>query len=83
MSALVLACPATNVRSTAGIVFVAGGEAQGTGPATSVKRLPAETRLGYLAAYLRSFTGQEPSDADVAHFSTFVMQARSRQTALK
>ncbi|TPL54326.1 TetR/AcrR family transcriptional regulator [Mesorhizobium sp. B2-4-6] len=44
---------------------------------------PAETRLGHLAAYLRSFTGQEPSDADVAHFSTFVMQARSRQTALK
>ena len=42
---------------------------------------PLETRLSHLAAYLRSFTGLEPTDADVAHFSAFVMQARERNAA--
>lgn len=42
---------------------------------------PLEARLSHLAAYLRSFTGLEPTEADVAHFSAFVMQARKRNTA--
>jgi AcrR family transcriptional regulator len=33
---------------------------------------PVEARVSHLAAYLRSFTGQEPSDADVAHFMRFI-----------
>lgn len=33
---------------------------------------PVETRISHLAAYLRAFTGQEPSDADVAHFMHFI-----------
>lgn len=41
-----------------------------------------EVRLSHLAAYLRSFTGQEPTDADVAHFSAFVMQARERSAKI-
>jgi hypothetical protein len=31
-----------------------------------------EARVSHLAAYLRSFTGQEPSDADVARFMRFI-----------
>jgi len=33
---------------------------------------PVEARVSHLAAYLRAFTGQEPSDADVAHFMHFI-----------
>ncbi|TIW16478.1 MAG: TetR/AcrR family transcriptional regulator [Mesorhizobium sp.] len=33
---------------------------------------PVEARVSHLAAYLRSFTGQEPSDAHVAHFMRFI-----------
>ena len=33
---------------------------------------PVEARVSHLAAYLRAFTGQEPSDADVAHFMRFI-----------
>jgi len=33
---------------------------------------PVEARVSHLAAYLRAFTGQEPSDADVAHFMHFM-----------
>jgi hypothetical protein len=33
---------------------------------------PVEARVSHLAAYLRSFTGQEPSEADVAHFMRFI-----------
>ncbi len=33
---------------------------------------PVEARVSHLAAYLRSFTGQEPSEADVAHFLRFI-----------
>jgi hypothetical protein len=33
---------------------------------------PVEARVSHLAAYLRCFTGQEPSDADVAHFMRFI-----------
>ncbi|MBS3648083.1 TetR/AcrR family transcriptional regulator [Pseudaminobacter sp. 19-2017] len=39
---------------------------------------PMEARLGHLAAYLRSFTGQEPSPSDVAHFSDFASRAEER-----
>ena len=35
-------------------------------------RQPVEARVSHLAAYLRSFTGQEPSEADVAHFLRFI-----------
>lgn len=35
---------------------------------------PTETRLGHLTAYLKSFTGLQPSEADVADFSAFVWQ---------
>ena len=44
-------------------------------------REPLETRLSHLAAYLRSFTGEEPTAADVAHFRSFVMQGRERNSA--
>lgn len=33
---------------------------------------PVEARVSHLAAYLRSFTGLEPSEADVAHFMRFI-----------
>ncbi|MGX5846594.1 TetR/AcrR family transcriptional regulator [Mesorhizobium sp. PL10] len=33
---------------------------------------PVEARVSHLAAYLRAFTGQEPSEADVAHFMHFI-----------
>ncbi|TPI58160.1 TetR/AcrR family transcriptional regulator [Mesorhizobium sp. B3-1-3] len=33
---------------------------------------PVEARVSHLAAYLRSFTGQEPTEADVAHFMRFI-----------
>jgi len=33
---------------------------------------PVEARVSHLAAYLRSFTGKEPSEADVAHFMRFI-----------
>jgi len=33
---------------------------------------PVEARVSHVAAYLRSFTGQEASDADVAHFMRFI-----------
>ncbi|WP_366512481.1 hypothetical protein [Mesorhizobium sp.] len=33
---------------------------------------PVEARGSHLAAYLHSFTGQEPSDADVEHFMRFI-----------
>jgi hypothetical protein len=39
---------------------------------------PMEARLGHLAAHLRSFTGQEPSPSDVAHFSEFAARAQER-----
>jgi AcrR family transcriptional regulator len=35
---------------------------------------PMEVRLGHLEAYLKSFTGLQPSPADVQAFSTFVWQ---------
>jgi AcrR family transcriptional regulator len=40
---------------------------------------PLETRLGYAAAYLRSFTGQEPSKVDIEHFSAFALQVVNRE----
>jgi hypothetical protein len=36
----------------------------------------------HLAAYLRSFTGLEPMEADLAHFAAFVLQARKRNIAV-
>ncbi|RVD57172.1 TetR/AcrR family transcriptional regulator [Mesorhizobium sp. M2D.F.Ca.ET.185.01.1.1] len=33
---------------------------------------PVEARVSHLAAYLRAFTGLEPSEADVAHFMRFI-----------
>lgn len=33
---------------------------------------PVEARVSHLAAYLRSFTGLEPTEADVAHFMRFI-----------
>jgi AcrR family transcriptional regulator len=33
---------------------------------------PVEARVSHLAAYLRSFTGQEPDVVDVAHFMRFI-----------
>ncbi|MBA1142021.1 TetR/AcrR family transcriptional regulator [Mesorhizobium neociceri] len=33
---------------------------------------PVEARVSHLAAYLRAFTGHEPSEADVAHFMHFI-----------
>lgn len=33
---------------------------------------PVEARVSHVAAYLRAFTGQEPNDADVAHFMRFI-----------
>ncbi|TIU40887.1 MAG: GNAT family N-acetyltransferase [Mesorhizobium sp.] len=33
---------------------------------------PVEARVSHLAAYLRSFTGLEPSEADVTHFMRFI-----------
>ncbi|CDX18819.1 hypothetical protein MPLB_1730059 [Mesorhizobium sp. ORS 3324] len=33
---------------------------------------PFEAPVSHLAAYLRSFTGQEPADKDVAHFMRFI-----------
>ncbi|WP_425537731.1 TetR/AcrR family transcriptional regulator [Pseudaminobacter soli (ex Li et al. 2025)] len=42
-----------------------------------------ETRLGHLAAYLRSFTGQEPSEADVAHFSAFAIRTQNTKPIIR
>ena len=33
---------------------------------------PVEARVSHVAAYLRAFTGQEPTEADVAHFMGFI-----------
>lgn len=46
---------------------------------------PMKIRLSYVAAYLRSFTGQEPSPDDVAHFSDYVERAAkaSERTKVK
>ncbi|RAZ92971.1 TetR/AcrR family transcriptional regulator [Mesorhizobium hawassense] len=33
---------------------------------------PVEARVSHLAAYLRAFTGLEPTEADVAHFMRFI-----------
>ena len=40
---------------------------------------PLETRLGYVAAYLRTFTGQEPSSADIEQFSAVSLQSIDRR----
>lgn len=42
---------------------------------------PMETRVRHLAAYLRSFSGQEPGDADVAHFRDFLARSGRGRTA--
>lgn len=42
---------------------------------------PIETRLGHLAAYLRNFSAQEPTYADVAHFADFLAKSQARQSA--
>jgi AcrR family transcriptional regulator len=36
-----------------------------------------DVRLSHLSAYLRSFTGQEPTAQDIQDFSNFVMRAKS------
>ena len=42
---------------------------------------PIETRMGYLAAYLRNFSALEPTYADVAHFAEFLARSQARQSA--
>jgi AcrR family transcriptional regulator len=39
---------------------------------------PMNVRISHLEAYLRSFTGQEPTRADVQHFHGFLEQAKIR-----
>lgn len=41
-------------------------------------REPMEVRVSHLEAYLRSFTGQEPSAADITHFHRFLEQVSRR-----
>lgn len=38
---------------------------------------PLEARLSHVAAYLRSFTGKEPTQADIADFSAFAIRVRN------
>jgi AcrR family transcriptional regulator len=38
---------------------------------------PFDVRLSHLSAYLRSFTGEEPTAQDIQDFSNFVMRAKS------
>ena len=44
-------------------------------------REPMEVRLSHAAAYLRSFTGEDPSGADLADFHDFVRQTRTPSDA--
>lgn len=46
-------------------------------------REPVDVKLGHLAAYLRSFTGQEPTYADVAHFADFLSKSQDRVGSAK
>jgi hypothetical protein len=39
---------------------------------------PMESRLSYVAAYLRSFTGREPTPEDVGDFRRYVEQRPAR-----
>lgn len=42
---------------------------------------PMEVKLGHLVAYLKSFTGLQPSDADVADFGVFVRRTGPKRRA--
>lgn len=44
---------------------------------------PMSNRLSLVAAYLRSFTGQEPADEDIADFAAFAASVNSRPTHAK
>lgn len=42
---------------------------------------PMETRLVYVASYLRSFTGQEPSPSEIENFAAMALRAVGRSRA--